>query len=188
MHQIQRQIALEQKIERERIFVQTEKEYLKIVSIRFSKAFDLVAHAINQLDDQQIWYRPSNNSNSIGIILQHLSGNLHQWVCSAVGGETFQRHRALEFHEGERSSKKDILNLVEILKKKIETVISQVSTEDLLSSRRVQGFDETVMSVLLAALTHFELHTGQIILIAKLILGEPYQESWRPTNAEQGKD
>jgi hypothetical protein len=43
------------------------------------------------------------------------------------------------------------------------------------------------MSALIAALTHLELHAGQIMLITKLMLEEKYQEYWRPANTEQGK-
>ena len=142
---------------------------------------------IQQLDDRQLWLRPSDHSNSIGIIVQHISGNLHQWVCSAVGGETFHRNRAQEFEDGERKSKSDIMNLVEALSKNIQNVISHVSPESLLSCRRIQGFDETVMSALLATLTHLELHVGQIMLLTKIMLDEKYREYWRPANAEQGK-
>lgn len=79
--------------------MQTENEFLKIISNRFSKSFERIFHGINQLNDQQVWYRPSNNSNSVGIILQHLDGNLNQWICSAVGGEVFERNREHEFKD-----------------------------------------------------------------------------------------
>jgi hypothetical protein len=65
--------------------------------------------------------------------------------------------------------------------------VSHVPPDSLLISRRIQGFDETIMSALVAALTHLELHSGQITFLAKLILGDQYNESWRPANEEQGK-
>ncbi len=166
--------------------MQIENEFLKIVSIRFSKAFDRIYHGIGQLNDQQIWYRPSSNSNSIGIILQHLDGNLNQWICSAIGGEVFNRNRGQEFKETKHISKKEILIKLSLLKEKIDGIISQIPSGSLLSYRRIQGFDETVMSALIIALTHLELHAGQIIYITKLILGDNYKESWKPSNPEQG--
>jgi uncharacterized damage-inducible protein DinB len=168
--------------------LQTETEFLKIVSLRFSQAFDRILHAVNQLDDEQLRYRPSNNSNSIGVIIQHVTGNLNQWIYSGVGGGTFQRHRAQEFKEAVSKSKEEILATTSSLRKKILDVVSQVPPDSLLSSRHIQGFDETVMSALIAALTHLELHSGQIIFLAKLILGEKYEESWQPENTEQGKE
>jgi hypothetical protein len=168
--------------------VQIETEYVKIVSLRFSKAFDRILHAVHQLDDEQLWYRPSGNSNSIGIILQHLEGNLNQWIGAGVGGGAFQRHRAQEFKETGVVPKKDVLSKINLLRTGVLDIVSYVPPDSLLSVRRIQGFDETVMSALLAALTHLELHSGQIVFLAKLILGEQYEETWRPANAEQGKE
>jgi len=168
--------------------MQIESEFIKIVSIRFSKAFERIIHAVNQLDDQQIWYRPSSNSNSVGIILQHVSGNLNQWVCSAIGGDTYQRNRPQEFEYATIIPKKDILLKINTLDKKIQDVILQVKQESLLSYRRIQGFDETVMSAFIAALTHLELHSGQISFLAKLMLDKEYKVYWQPLNKEQGKE
>jgi hypothetical protein len=165
-----------------------ENEFLKIISVRFSKAFERIYHGIDQLNNQQIWHRPSSNSNSIGIILQHLNGNLNQWICSAVGGEEYQRNRGEEFKEKDHLSKKDIIIKTDQLKEKITGIISQIPAGSLLSYRRIQGFDETVMSALITALTHLELHAGQIIYISKLILGNDYKESWKPASPEQGKE
>ena len=168
--------------------MQIENELIKIVSNRFSKAFERIAHAVQQLDDKQIWYRPSSSSNSVGIIIQHLSGNLNQWVISAIGDEAFQRNRPQEFKDSDMIPQKDILLKISALDKKIQNVVLQITSESLLSSRRIQGFDETVLSALIAALTHLELHSGQISFLAKLILDIEYKLYWQPLNKEQGKE
>jgi hypothetical protein len=168
--------------------MQIEKEFIKVVSIRFSKAFERIIHAVHQLDDKQIWHRPSSNSNSVGIILQHVSGNLNQWVCSAVGGETFERNRPQEFTDLNIIPQKELLQKISTLDKKIQDIILHITSESLLSYRRIQGFDETVMSALIAALTHLELHSGQISFLAKLMLDKEYKVYWQPLNKEQGKE
>jgi uncharacterized damage-inducible protein DinB len=168
--------------------MQIEKEFIKAVSIRFSKAFERIIHAVHQLDDEQIWHRPSSNSNSVGIILQHVSGNLHQWVCSAIGGEAFERNRPQEFIDINIVPQKDLLLKISALDKKIQDIILHITPESLLSNRRIQGFDETVMSALIAALTHLELHSGQISFLAKLMLEKEYKVYWQPLNKEQGKE
>ena len=33
---------------------------------------------------------------------------------------------------------------------------------------------------------HLELHTGQVLYLTRLRLGETYRESWSPANKEQG--
>jgi hypothetical protein len=167
--------------------MQIEKEYLNLISNRFSQAFGRFALAVGQLDDEQIWYRPSNYMNSIGILFQHLNGNLNQLICSSIGGESFQRNRDQEFLDTDRKSKEEIMKLIDSLGKRIQNIISNVAPETLLAPKSVLGLDMTVMSVLLAALTHFELHTGQVMMMAKLILGEKYIVTWKPANPGQVK-
>src|SRR5262245_13896088 len=59
--------------------------------------FVKIAEAIDILDDEQIWRRPNESSNSVGNLLLHLSGNLRQWIVSGVGGADDTRDRASEF-------------------------------------------------------------------------------------------
>jgi hypothetical protein len=157
--------------------MQIENELIKIIATRFSKAFERISHSVKQLDDKQIWYRPSSSSNSAGIIIQHLSGSLNQLVCSAIGGETFQRNRPQEFIDSEIIPKDNIILRIAELDKKIQSIVLQVTPESLLSIRHIQGFDVTVLSALIGALTHLELHSGQITFLAKLMLDKEYKTS-----------
>ena len=167
--------------------MQIETELIKIVTIRFSKAFEQIVHSVNQLDDKQVWYRPSSNSNSVGIILQHLSGNLNQWICSAIGGNPYERNRPQEFTGLNIVPQCELIQKINTLDKNIQDILLRITPESLLSYRRIQGFDETILSALITALTHLELHTGQISFLAKLILEKEYKLYWQPLNKEQGK-
>ncbi len=167
--------------------MQLEKEYLNLISNRFSQTFGRFALAAGQLDDEQIWYRQSIYMNSVGILFQHLNGNLNQWICSSIGGENFQRNRDQEFLDTDRKSKEEIINMMDSLGKKVQNVISNVAPETLLNPINIQGNDTTIMSALLFVLAHFELHTGQVMMMAKLILGEKYIASWKPSSAGQSK-
>jgi hypothetical protein len=60
-----------------------------------------------------------------------------------------------------------------------------VTAETALTPLRVQGFDETPMSAIFHAVTHFEGHTHQIIYITRLRLGDRYQFKWVPSTPEQ---
>jgi len=53
-----------------------EQEFLQETDARFERACHSIAHSLNQLNDEQLWLRPTPHVNSIGIILQHLRGNL----------------------------------------------------------------------------------------------------------------
>ncbi len=160
--------------------INTENEFLSQTSDRFKEAFERILKAINQLDAQQVWLRPSSESNSVGIILQHLIGNLNQWVCAGVGGADYRRNRPEEFKDNQHPSKDEIVKKFIDLERAVENVISRVQPDSLHSPRRIQDSDVTVMSALYKALTHFEFHEGQVLYVAKLLLNEKYVGIWGP--------
>ena len=165
--------------------MQTEQD-LRVIGLRFSNAMNRMIHVLKQLNDEQLWLRPSANVNSVGILVQHLQGNLHQWVLAAIGGETFHRHRAQEFEDRDIYPKKLCSNQWSCWLKRFRMSFPRPAGEPACLPPN-SGIDETVMSALLDALTHLELHTGQMTLLSKLILGDTYQEYWKPENTEQGK-
>ena len=160
--------------------MKTETEFLKQTSYRFKEGFDRIQKAVNQLDAQQIWIRPASESNSVGIVLQHLIGNLNQWVCAGVGGAAFQRDRPSEFRDHQHPSGEEIVQRFANLGSAVEEVISRVKPDSLLTPLRIQDTEVTVLGALYKAVTHFEFHEGQILYIAKLLLNEKYSGIWGP--------
>jgi hypothetical protein len=160
--------------------MKTENEFLRQTSDRFKDAFERVIRAVSQLDTYQIWIRPSSESNSVGIILQHLIGNLNQWVCAGIGGSEFQRNRPEEFKDHQQIPRNEIIQKIQALGSAVENVISRIQPDSLHSPRRIQDLDVTVMSALYKAFTHFEFHEGQILYIAKMLLNEKYVGIWSP--------
>ena len=160
--------------------MKTETEFLKQMSEKFKEAFDRIFKAVSQLDTDQIWIRPSSESNSVGIILQHLSGNLNQWVYAGIGLAEFHRKRPEEFMDHQKTTKDEILKKVMDLSGSVEDVISRVPPDSLHSPRHIQGLDVTVLSAFLKALVHLEFHEGQILYVAKLLLNEKYVGIWGP--------
>ena len=160
--------------------MKTEIEFLQQTTERFKEAFERIIKAISQLDTHQIWIRPSSESNSVGIIIQHLIGNLNQWVCAGIGGSEFHRNRPEEFMDHQQITKDEILKKVLDLGSAVQSVISRVQPDSLHSPKRIQETDATVMSALYKALTHLEFHEGQILYIAKLLLNKEYVGIWGP--------
>jgi hypothetical protein len=160
--------------------MKTETEFLRQTSDRFKEAFERALKAINQLDERQVWLRPSSESNSVGIILQHLIGNLNQMICAGIGGAYYQRNRPEEFRDNQHPSKDEIVRTFTELGDSIQQVISDIQPDSLLSLKRIQDSDIPVMLVLYKALTHFEFHEGQILYIAKMLLNEKFAEIWVP--------
>ena len=58
-----------------------------------------IERCLEKLSDEAVWRRPNSESNSIGNILLHLSGNIRQWIASGIGGAADHRVRQQEFDE-----------------------------------------------------------------------------------------
>src|SRR5882724_3514934 len=58
-----------------------------------------IERCVEQLTDEQVWWRPNPESNSIGNLLLHISGNARQWIVCGLGAATDQRQRQTEFDE-----------------------------------------------------------------------------------------
>src|ERR1700694_3711258 len=48
--------------------------------------FPRIAGCLEQLSEQEIWWRPNDASNSIGNLVLHVCGNMRQWIISGLGG------------------------------------------------------------------------------------------------------
>jgi len=162
------------------------QEFLQETDARFERACNSVAHCLNQLNDEQLWMRPTPHVNSIGIILQHLSGNLRQWIVSGIGGAEDIRRRAQEFEEGEHCSTVEMLEKFKALIIECRAIVQRLTVEELTEHRRIQGFERNVLNAIYGTLTHLNLHVGQILFITHLILGEKYLLTWVPQTKEQG--
>src|SRR3954471_4435857 len=53
-----------------------------------------ITRAVAEVTDEQIWWRPNSDSNSIGNLILHLCGNARQWIVAGVGGAPDNRERA----------------------------------------------------------------------------------------------
>jgi hypothetical protein len=58
-----------------------------------------IVECLQQLSEDEIWWRPNSASNSAGNLVLHLCGNVRQWIISGLGGEEDKRERDREFAE-----------------------------------------------------------------------------------------
>ena len=73
--------------------------YLKAVTQRFMEAKITAEKAIEQLSDSELFWTPDEESNSIAIIIKHMSGNMvSRWTqFLTTDGEKSDRNRDDEF-------------------------------------------------------------------------------------------
>ena len=146
----------------DRLFVERARDYL-------AKEYPAKLRiTVNALPPDKLWWRPNQDSNSVGNLLLHLNGNLRQWIVAGVGGEAYTRQRAEEFaaHEGRPAS--ELLADLGRTLADIDRILSGLSAERLAERRAIQGRELTVLDAIFHVTEHFAYHLGQIILIAKM--------------------
>jgi len=137
--------------------------------------FVKIAAALDSLDDEQIWRRPNESSNSIGNLLLHMSGNARQWIISGVGGADDARDRASEFAARGSVSKGELIELVKTTLDEAAAVLIRIEDEYTAANsdaplQRVckpQAYEVTVFDAIFHVVEHFSYHTGQVIFAAK---------------------
>jgi hypothetical protein len=162
------------------------REFLAQAIKELDDSFQKVRHCFDQLDESDMWWGPEAHINSVGTLILHVCGNLRQWIVSGVGGAADLRNRPREFAERGTHTKEQLLDMLDAMLREVREILQGLPPNRLLERRRIQGFDETVLSAIYNSVSHFKGHTMQILLITRMRRGETYRLSWVPANKEQG--
>jgi uncharacterized damage-inducible protein DinB len=143
-------------------FIDRSRSYLT------SEYLPKIRRCIQEIEEEDLWWRPDSQSNSMGNLLLHLAGNVRQWVVSGIGGVADVRERQREFAAHGGPGRRELLQLLDATLREVDLVLAQLAPERLLERRMIQGRDVSVLDALYHAVEHFGMHTGQIIYITKL--------------------
>jgi uncharacterized damage-inducible protein DinB len=128
-----------------------------------------IVDCLGRLSEEQIWMRGSENENSIGNLVLHLSGNVRQWIISGVLGEKDTRDRQAEFDARGTGTKKELQTRLETVVGQALEGIKTLPPHRLGERITVQNTDTTVLQAIYAVVEHFSGHTGQIIFATKML-------------------
>jgi uncharacterized damage-inducible protein DinB len=133
----------------------------------WAEYLDKIERATAALDDDAVWRRPNEHSNSIANLLLHLCGNLRQWVLGGLLGESFERHRAEEFATRAGASRRALVAELSTVVARCRAGVRGLTDADLAPVRRIQTYEADGYSALFHAVEHMSYHTGQIVFLAK---------------------
>jgi uncharacterized damage-inducible protein DinB len=120
------------------------------------------------LSDEDVWWRANEGSNSIGNLLLHLEGSTRAWIIGVAGGAHSPRDRQQEFDERERIPRAELMSRLRRTLAEADEVLAHLDVETLLERRQARGEEVTVLLAVYHAVEHFSMHTGQIIMLAKM--------------------
>ena len=124
---------------------------------------------VEALNEEQLWWRPNEASNSIGNLLLHLSGNVRQWIVTSFDRREDRRNRSAEFAEKSGGPASEVLARLSATLEETSAVLSHLTEEDLLAPMDIQGYHVTGLAAIYHVVEHFGMHYGQIIYIAKAL-------------------
>lgn len=137
-----------------------------------------VRACLDELNDEQIWWRPNESSNSIGNLILHVSGSLRHYLAYQIGGIDYSRDRQAEFNERRNLSKEELLNTFNQMVEEVAQTISTFDSTRLSESSSEPGYNPTLYHSFLNATMHLAVHTGQIVYIAKMLKEGAINEIW----------
>lgn len=130
-----------------------------------------IRRCLNELSEEDIWWRTHGTDNSVGNLLLHLNGNIRQWVISGIGGATDIRNRPQEFDERQMIPKAELLKSFEETLFEANQILERFDPSKLLNVRKFQNWDHTCLDAISHVVEHVAQHLGQIIYITKLRKG-----------------
>ncbi len=149
------------------------QQFLDASRKTLSAWMERIETCVAQLTPEQIWWRGADNSNAIGNILLHLSGNIRQWIVSGVGGAPDTRNRDAEFAQRDPLPPAELLERLKSTVEEADHVLARLTDQDLTERRMIQKvYDVTVLEAIHHVTEHFALHAGQIAYATKLLTGQ----------------
>ena len=127
-----------------------------------------IVKCLQQLSEEEIWWRPNSSSNSTGNLVLHLCGNVRQWIVSGLGGAEDRRERDREFAEQGPIPRQVLITQLRRTVRDACRVLARLSDDSLSRKYVIQGFHVTGLDAAFGVTEHFGYHTGQIIFITKL--------------------
>jgi Protein of unknown function (DUF1572) len=143
----------------------------------FRKQKQMAERAISQLNDEQLRTALDPNTNSIAVIMKHLGGNIRsRWTdFLTTDGEKPWRNRDDEFVDT-FASRDEMLQTWEAGWAALFTTLESLTEADLDREVTIRGEVHSVPLAILRALDHCGYHVGQIVLTARLLVGDkPWQ-------------
>jgi uncharacterized damage-inducible protein DinB len=128
-------------------------------------------HCLEDMTETDVWWRPNEQSNSVGNLILHLCGNLRQWILNGIGGAHFDRDRDAEFDERRPRLKTELIANLKETVQAVDRVLEALPPGTLMDRFPVQAYNPSRLQAVYHVVEHFSYHLGQILYIYKLRTG-----------------
>ena len=144
--------------------------YLESVKKQMLYYKTIAEKAMNQLEDEQLFFAANEDTNSISTIIKHMAGNmLSRWTdFLTTDGEKEWRNRDSEFENGSET-REELMALWEKGWDCFFNAINALQPEQLAQIIYIRNEGQTAMDAINRQLAHYPYHIGQIVFYAKML-------------------
>lgn len=162
-------------------FDPTTQEFLDELRDRLLRMYPAQIRAcLEELSDDQLWWRPNDQTNSVGNLVLHLSGNINHYLGRGVVGTGYMRNRKAEFHEKGPIPRVDLVARWESSLEVAQRAFDSLTPERLLEVADLGRESQPIARLFVGVTTHYNSHVGQIIYVTKMLKAGAFaDELWR---------
>lgn len=142
---------------------------------------------VEQLDEEQLWWRPNEQTNSVGNLVLHLSGSMRHYLSRGVGGVEYERDRPSEFAERGPLPKQEVLSTFDQAIDEVTRVLNGFDAARFLEPTSEPNYYPTLFDQIFGVAAHVATHAGQIIFVTKMLKEGSLDELWIRTHRADRK-
>ncbi|QEM02138.1 DUF1572 domain-containing protein [Mucilaginibacter rubeus] len=161
-----------------------ENDYLTSVKKQFAYYKSLGEKTFEQLTDEQLYWQYNPESNSIAMIVKHMSGNMiSRWTdIFTTDGEKPTRNREAEFTPS-TPTRQTITETWEQGWQCLFDTLDKLTADDLGKIVYIRNQGHTAMEAINRQLAHYPYHVGQIVFLGKMLCNE----NWHSLSIPRGQ-
>jgi hypothetical protein len=145
------------------------RHYLEDAILQFRKMKQLGEKALSQVSDAEFLVLLDQESNSLGLMVKHIGGNLRsRWTdFLSSDGEKEWRQRDGEFMLTEGDSRESLMRAWEAGWEVLFAALMPLEVADFERKVTIRGEPHSIVEAINRQLTHYSYHVGQIVFLAK---------------------
>ena len=145
----------------------------------------LVEGALAQLKDEDFFVTLDPESNSIAILIKHVTGNMRSRFTDFLtsDGEKPDRHRDQEFELSDKTTRAELMNWWENGWNVVFSALDSLTPDDVMRTIYIRQEPHTVVQALNRAMAHYATHLGQMVFLAKHFRST----EWKTLSVPRGK-
>lgn len=165
------------------------RHYLENTHFEFRRMKGLAERAMKQIPDADgFHFELDEASNSIAVLIQHLSGNMvSRWTDFLTSdGEKASRHRDAEFTPNPERARDELMEIWERGWSSLFESLGALAAEDLDKTVVIRGEEHTVPEAIQRQIVHASYHIGQIVYLARHLSAAGWQSLTIPKGRSEG--